>query len=317
MEEKSKYTKVLTAILIIFILAIVLSSFLLSNNKFIITFEIIICFVLVIILVLAESFDNLSIPKLLSLSKNIKEVKKENSDLKEANIKLLEQVVSIKNSNNQNIYFPASFSTVGSSNINDIKKVEENDSTNEQENQEVCDDISRPKLSHLERHKYRMSLEIYLLKKALNRESKISTIQNSEIQYDVRLINNKPIEDNIMKNEARFDALKINGKNNEFYEVKTSIFWADYIYQLHYMLRTIELYQESRKVWAKLVLILPKVDKDLEKFLFNRLDNRFTILKEKIISKFEPAIENGLLEVLQVEVSKKELDEYIKENSEN
>lgn len=42
-------------------------------------------------------------------------------------------------------------------------------------------------------------------------------------------------------------------------------------------------------------------------------DNRFTILKEKIASKFEPAIKNGLLEILQLDITKKELDKYINE----
>lgn len=89
MDRKSKYTKILTTILIIFIMLIILSSFILSESKYIITFEIIICLVLIIILVLADSFDNLSIPKILSLSKSVNEVKKENRELKDANIKLL------------------------------------------------------------------------------------------------------------------------------------------------------------------------------------------------------------------------------------
>ncbi len=312
MDRKSKYTKILTTILIIFIMLIILSSFILSESKYIITFEIIICLVLIIILVLADSFDNLSIPKILSLSKSVNEVKKENMELKDANIKLLEQVVSIKNSNNQNIYLPNSFSTIGSSDINDINKTKENESINEQREIDNTDDLLNKRILASERHKYRNVFEIYILQKALNSEP-----SNSNIQYDVKLINNKPIEDNIMKNEARFDAWKSDGKNNIFYEVKMSPFWLDYPYQLHYMLRTIELYQESSKCPSKLVLILPNVDKDLEKILFNRTDNRFSLLKERINSRFEPAITNGLLEVLEIDVSKKELDDYLNQKENN
>lgn len=308
MNEKSKYTKILTTILIIFMMLIIIASFVLSENKYIITFEIIMCLLLMIVLLLADSFDNLSIPKLLSLSKNIKEVKKENDDLKEANIKLLEQVVSIKSSNSQTIYFPTSFSIIGSSNIDDINKTEENCSSNEQSETENFDNSSNQRILAAERCKYRDILEICLLKKVLNNET-----NNSNIQYEVKLINNKPIEDNLMKSEIRFDALKSDGESNVFYEVKLSPFWMDYPYQLHYMLRMIELYQEANKCASKLVLILPRLDKDLKKILFNMSDNRFTILKAKIASKFEPAIKNGLLEILQLDITKKELDNYINE----
>ncbi len=307
MEKNENNNKYKIAILMLFIVIVICFNFF-SLQKYQITSEIIICLLLLVILSLAELFDNLSIPKLLSLSKNIKEVKKENDDLKEANIKLLEQVVSIKSSNSQTIYFPTSFSTIGSSNIDDINKTEENCSSNEQSETENFDNSSNQRILAAERRKYRDILEICLLKKVLNNET-----NNSNIQYEVKLINNKPIEDNLMKSEIRFDALKSDGESNVFYEVKLSPFWMDYPYQLHYMLRMIELYQEANKCASKLVLILPRLDEDLKKILFNMPDNRFTILKEKIASKFEPAIKNGLLEILQLDITKKELDKYINE----
>lgn len=307
MEKNENNNKYKIAILMLFIVIVICFNFF-SLQKYQITSEIIICLLLLVILSLAELFDNLSIPKLLSHSKNIKEVKKENDDLKEANIKLLEQVVSIKSSNSQTIYFPTSFSTIGSSNIDDINKTEENCSSNEQSETENFDNSSNQRILAAERRKYRDILEICLLKKVLNNET-----NNSNIQYEVKLINNKPIEDNLMKSEIRFDALKSDGESNVFYEVKLSPFWMDYPYQLHYMLRMIELYQEANKCASKLVLILPRLDEDLKKILFNMPDNRFTILKEKIASKFEPAIKNGLLEILQLDITKKELDKYINE----
>ena len=62
---------------------------------------------------------------------------------------------------------------------------------------------------------------------------------------------------------------------------------------------------------------MPSVDKDLDKILFNSSSDRFRFLKEKITSKSEPAIENGLLEILQLDVTKKEIDEYITKKEEN
>lgn len=308
--ESSKNNKKIIIALIIFITALIIVNFIFSNTKYEITFEIIICLSLLVILALSEMFDNLSIPKVISLSKNVKEVKKENEDLKDANIKLLEQITNIKNSNSQNIFLPNSFSTISSSNIDDINKNVDNLESGDFETKVVNKDYKVPAS---ERYKYRRNLEIFMLKKALDTDNNISSY---DIQYDIKLINNKLVDDNIMKNEARFDALKSNLNENIFYEVKITPFMLDFSYQLHYMLRTLELYKEFTKIPCKLVLVLPKFEGELEKILFNMNSDRFTIMKEKMSNIFEPAIENHLLEIVEINVSKEELDKYIKAKEE-
>ena len=258
--ESSKNNKKIIIALIIFITALIIVNFIFSNTKYEITFEIIICLSLLVILALSEMFDNLSIPKVISLSKNVKEVKKENEDLKDANIKLLEQITNIKNSNSQNIFLPNSFSTISSSNIDDINKNVDNLESGDFETKVVNKDYKVPAS---ERYKYRRNLEIFMLKKALDTDNNISSY---DIQYDIKLINNKLVDDNIMKNEARFDALKSNLNENIFYEVKITPFMLDFSYQLHYMLRTLELYKEFTKIPCKLVLVLPKFEGELEKY---------------------------------------------------
>ena len=296
--ESSKNNKKIIIALIIFITALIIVNFIFSNTKYEITFEIIICLSLLVILALSEMFDNLSIPKVISLSKNVKEVKKENEDLKDANIKLLEQITNIKNSNSQNIFLPNSFSTISSSNIDDINKNVDNLESGDFETKFVNKDYKVPAS---ERYKYRRNLEIFMLKKALDTDNNISSY---DIQYDIKLINNKLVDDNIMKNEARFDALKSNLNENIFYEVKITPFMLDFPYQLHYMLRTLELYREFTKIPCKLVLVLPKFEGELEKILFNMNSDRFTIMKEKMSNRFE------------INVSKEELDKYIKAKEE-
>lgn len=308
--ESSKNNKKIIIALIIFITALIIVNFIFSNTKYEITFEIIICLSLLVILALSEMFDNLSIPKVISLSKNVKEVKKENEDLKDANIKLLEQITNIKNSNSQNIFLPNSFSTISSSNIDDINKNVDNLESGDFETKVVNKDYKVPAS---ERYKYRRNLEIFMLKKALDTDNNISSY---DVQYDIKLINNKLVDDNIMKNEARFDALKSNLNENIFYEVKITPFMLDFSYQLHYMLRTLELYKEFTKIPCKLVLVLPKFEGELEKILFNMNNDRFTIMKEKMSNIFEPAIENHLLEIVEINVSKEELDIYIKAKEE-
>ena len=313
--QNNKNNKILIIILMIFIAFLVLINFILSEPKYEITIEIIICLCLLTILALSEVFDNLSIPKLISLSKNIKEVRKENDNLKESNIKLLEQITNIKNFNNQTIVLPNSFNTISSSNINDIINNEKDLLNNQEENAIMSEQDTKrdDKKIQQERYKYISNIEVFILRKALNLDNGL----NENIKYDVKLINNNFENDNIMKNEVRFDALKSSESENIFYEIKINPFVLDYSYQLHYMLRTLELYEKSNKIHSKLILILPKIDKELETILYRTNRNRFNMVREKIEKIFEPAIRNNLLEILEIEVTKNEIDKYIKEKENN
>ncbi|MBQ8892124.1 MAG: hypothetical protein IJ068_04650 [Bacilli bacterium] len=310
--ENSKNNKKIIIFLMIFIACLIIINFICAYPKYEITVEIIVCLSLLTILSLSEMFDDLSIPKVISLSKNVKEIKKENNDLKDTNIKLLTQIASIKNSNSQNIFLPNSFSTVSSSNIDDINK---NDDKIESEESDVQSNLeNKDYKDYRTRHKYRNNLDVFMLKKVLEFSN---DIPNCDIRYDVKLINDKIRDDNIMNNEVRFDALKSTPNENIFYEVKIIPYLFDFSYQLHYMLRTIELYKDYSKIPCKLVLVLPKFEKELEKILFNTSRDRFSMIKDRISNRFDPAIKNHLLEIVEVDVSKEELDNYIKEKEES
>lgn len=304
MENKRRKRDIIfTVVLIILIIAIIIGSFICSDKPFTITAGIVMCLSLLVILCLADSFDNLSIPKLISLSKNMEEVKKDNDKLQENNLKLLEQITNIKNTNNQIMYMPGTFNTVGSSNIEDIETNKKEEIEKEEINNENIS-LNEDRKKEEDRHKYIRNLEIVLLKKAT-----MMDIDKFEIQYDVKVTNNKVIQDNIMKNETRFDALKTDGKNNIFYEVKISPLMSGFYYELHYKLKLVELYGEINKVISKLFLIIPKFDRELEEIIGN--GRRFEYLKERTYNRFEPAIDSGLLEIKEIEISKTEMDEYI------
>lgn len=308
MENRSnKYNRIIAAILMIFIALIIILNFLLYEKQFEITKEIIVCLLILVILCLAESFDNFSIPKIISLSKNVKEIKEDNEKLKEINFKLMEQMINIKNTNNQIMYMPGTLNTVGSSNIEDIK-TKDNEEIEIENNVDVSSDEHRK--NQADRYKYRRNLDLVLLQKVLKEET-----GEFRIQYDVKVTNNKSMEDNITKNQARFDALKIDDKNSIFYEIKISPFFIDFYYQLYYKLKVVEMYGKMNDTFSKLVVIIPNIDKKLEEFLGDR--NKFKVLKERICDRFEPAINMGLLEIRQVNVFKEEIDEYINKRENN
>lgn len=73
MNNKNIFTRFLIVFLSLFLAALIIISFLLSEQKFVITGGIIICTALLIIIVLSEMFDSFSIGNLISLKKKLKE----------------------------------------------------------------------------------------------------------------------------------------------------------------------------------------------------------------------------------------------------
>lgn len=326
MKEKNSNgnSKVIIWLLMLFIMIVVSIQFCCSTSMYIITPEIIICLALLVLLCLSDSFDNLSIPKLISMSKKVEEVKTENNALKEANMKLISQIVSFNSTNNQNIYLPYSYNTVGSTNIEAVannketvevtEEIIDNEKTTTPEGSPTGDQtiksvFEKRRVTISERRKYDNALRIYLLKRVLQDD-----IENSNLQYNVKLIGNN-FENNVMKTEVSFDALKVDGRNRVFYEIKTLPFLSSYTYRLHYALSVIEKYKESNNSpVAKLCLIIPQIDDELCKY-FHGFPGRYEFFYDEIVNLFEPAISNGLLEIIRISVTKDELDNYIKENN--
>lgn len=300
-NKKNVFSRVLIVSLIVFTLSIIVINFIFSSTKFTITKEIIMCLVLVGVLCLSENFDNLSIPKVLSLSKNIKSVREENEKLRENNIKLVQHIFNNSNSNTLINNIPGTINTVSSSNIEDVNsEVLEKDEVTE-EDKNVYKDREERNKKIIEASKYKKHLNVYLLKKVLDDEE-------GDISYEVKVSNYRP-NDDIMKNEARFDALRTYNNTSTFYEVKMHAFMVS-LYQLHYQLNFVKLYNEANKTSGKLILVFPKFDDD-----FNEIIHSYPRYKESIKNQFEPAIKSGLLEILDVPISKKEMDKYIEEKN--
>ena len=296
--------KIIITILILFIAGLVVADFILSEPKYEITVCIVICLALIVILALSDMFDNLSIPQVLSLSRNIKEVKKENSELKETNLKLMEQVVNIKNSNSQNMVVQLS----GSSNIEDVNEnkeempISDQKDNNQRNNRIDIIDLDMDTPDFHERYKYRKNIEIFLLKKALDNGE-----NGCDVKYNVEM--NFSNIDTIMKNRIIFDALKKGANEMYFFDVK--LFPSlSYSYELYYILKTLEAYREISKTYCKLILLYPSFDKGLEKYLVKL--ELYNHSKEKIKDMFDSSIKDGLLEIREIPITKKEIDNYMK-----
>ena len=298
MQKNSNiYHRIIIGLIMLVIVTVIFLNFIIKE-KFDITWEIIICFALIIVLGLSEMFDNLSIPKLISLSKNQEKLEKENKDLKDANLKIINQLMNIKM--NSNIYVNP-ISKEGSDNIKDLDKAIKEDVEIKETSVTQKIDSKKERDSYKERIRYRENLEMFLLKKVLK--------DKSNIQYNVVLTNNTISESTIMKNEARFDACVYENNENHFYEIITSRILLSFNDKLYSLLLMIDSYRQYTHIPSKLILVIPKMDSELEKVLYEI--NTDSAIK-RVMKRFEPAINNKLLEIKVVDITKKELDEAVK-----
>ena len=298
MEKPRKvYHRIISIFLMVIIISMVVINFIFKENLDI-TWEIIICFALLIILGLSEIFDSLSIPKVISLSKNVEKKEKENKELQEINLKLIQQITSIKNSNNQNLY-----NIISKESSNDIKDMEKDLKNNDLNLNEIDVEPKKNNKTYTWNMKlrYRSSLELTVLKKVLK--------DKENPQYSVVLTNNELSENRIMKDEVRFDACVYENGENIFYEVYVNRYLLDYNQKLFSILQMVDFYQKFTDVPAKLILVIPKMDDALQELLWEQ--NNKSII-ERINKKFAPAIKNSLLEIMEVDVSKQEVDEMLK-----
>ena len=201
---------------------------------------------------------------------------------------------------NSNIYVNP-ISKEGSDNIKDLDKAIKEDIEIKETSVTQKIDSKKERDSYKERIRYRENLEMFLLKKVLK--------DKSNIQYNVVLTNNTISESTIMKNEARFDACVYENNENHFYEIITSRILLSFNDKLYSLLLMIDSYRQYTHIPSKLILVIPKMDSELEKVLYEI--NTDSAIK-RVMKRFEPAINNKLLEIKVVDITKKELDEAVK-----
>jgi len=300
-KNKNIFSKILIIILMLLIIFLITVSFFKSSNSFALTSGIVFCLGILVVLCLSDTFDNFSIGKIISMSRNLKEVTKENERLKNENFNLINQMINIKNSNNQNV----SINLEGSRNINDIKTEIEASEVNNNENKE--EQVTIERTERRSRFEYMRCADIIAIKKVME-----DLPEAADKKYEVKVTNNFSFEDDIMIKDIRFDAFSHYGKNDIFYEAKHLMPMLSYVFQLYYMLNLVKKYGEVNNSISKLILTIPIFDDKLKEIMHDqdRVVRRISLLE----NTFAPAIKNGLLEIRKIELTKEELDEELNKN---
>ena len=94
-SEINYFVRTLIVIFVIFLLTLVTASFFNTEPTFSITSGMITILGLVTVLILSEAFDNLSLGKILSLSREVKKVSKEKELVERDNIQLRNSLVQV------------------------------------------------------------------------------------------------------------------------------------------------------------------------------------------------------------------------------
>jgi len=284
----------------------VYASFFLAEPKHQITSGIITLIAIVVVLVLSESFNKLSVGKILNLSREVEKkekesvaVKTENKELRQELFKIVSNVQQsqVNNTINTNTTPEALLKMLGvvksDSNEDDDTDTEDTEPTistksNVVDSREQEKEESRAK-SRLRKHAVEAGLHNFVAKQPF--ESKF--IERVEFSSAFHAI------DPIMDKRVIFDGYMKHDEAEVFLEARhsemTSLMFFD---RLYIMLSKINLYREAKSTNAELLLLLVETE-------WTEKSERRN-LNDRLLEYFQPAIKNGLLRIERISVTEEE-----------
>jgi hypothetical protein len=303
-ESKSNnFVRALIVGLVGFIVWLVAYSFLSLEPKGTISTGIITLIVLLVVIVLSESFDNFSVGKLLTMSREIKA--KENSIIKlnSENTELRRELVNVVTSISQNqsstniIGFPDDLAK----RMGVEKATDDEISKKRDEESEASTERVRPVRRRINHQK----LEEIAFSKFLSKRS----LTEYDLIQEAKLVTQFSGIDAVSNIQPIYDGYINTGESEIFIEIKasrvSSIMMRERVYL---MLNKIFLYNKVKNANAHLNLLLVDIDgEDQDQLRSQRNTDRF---KEF----FEPSIVNGLLRIVPIELTEEEISQvYIEE----
>lgn len=313
-EKAISLPKIALGLLFAIMALIVLIAFFVSDPKFNISNGLICILGLMIFIVFSDSIEDFSIANLVTLKKEVKTKTEEVSKLSSENTELRTQLTSIvsasihnQNLNNVVLGFGDSFlkyARVEQVNTEDDSTTPTSDSPadSEQSSAEHSDTIDRPSSSYLRTQFFRYAEPVLISKYAALEEVPLESVQQH-----VRLANYLDAKDPIMEHRAIFDAYIKRPLEELFIEATYIATNINAYYRWYYMISLILQYAKLNKKSAKLVLLTPNIPSSIQAQLYNgglgrNLDREF----ERVRNNFQPAIQNGFLEIVVIDFTEEE-----------
>jgi hypothetical protein len=297
------YTRVFIIILCIFIGSLILYNFFWSCPPAQISKELVILVGFLIILVLSETFDNFSIAKIITLSKNVKKIEHKNEELKKENFELRNQIISISTSVNQKQFNSTFFLADELAKMLSVKPADEPEKqqkqkeTEEEAKQGTTTTTTTTTLNtegsitkrFINTKRYEeLALPKFLASEGLNQLPIISDAKfTNQFQQIDPISEFSPIFDGYIKTIDTEIFIEMKIKNRSMMILRE---------RLYLMLSKINYYKNIKRVNAYLFLVLIiKPDEEQNESILDRIKK-----------EFEPAISNGLLRIREIEITSEE-----------
>lgn len=279
----------------ILIVAMVVFSYFWIEPKGEINSGVITLLLLLLILVLSESFDNFSIGKLVSVSREVKKKEKEVQKLEKDKADLLSQLITISSTQNQtqqhtNVYGDYHAAKGATVERASEEEVQDRESDEQERNTQA-------------QREYRIDwrkVESYAMEKYISQKG----VHASNVIPEAKLVTQFHGIDPVSNYQPIFDGYYIDKDKEIFVEFRPNrglhMMLRERIYMI---LSKINHYQNVKGVSAHLDLVWMNVpDEDPRP----RAVDRF-------LQDFEPAIASGLLRISEIDISKEEIEECKRE----
>ena len=289
------FVRMLIVLFCILVMSLILFNFFLAEPEGEIGNGLIVLLIILMVVMLSESFDQFSVGKLLQISRDNKRKAVKIGSLSEENDELRKQLITVATTVSQN---QSSTNIIG---LPDdlarrliVKSATQEEIQDEQIDESTADEIAtiqrtinRPDFRKIEE----VGISEFLSRKNLDsgnliREAKLT----SEFHGIDGISNDQPI----------FDGYLNTVSEEIFIEVRPGFsptgFWWERIYR---MLNKIKLYRQLKDTKAYLYLVLVILPESV-------LDRPTRSNRERVARHFEPAVANGLLRIIEIELSEEQ-----------
>jgi len=303
------FVRILIILLCIFIGGLIYFNFFWTCPPAQISPGLIVLVAFLIVLVLSEAFDNFSVAKIISLSRNVKEKENKNQELKKENYELRNQIISISTSItqkqiNSNSTFVLTDELAKMLSVRKADEPEKQKETEEEAEQESTttatttippiEDLTAKRFINSRRYE-EVALPKFLATEGLSQLPFISDAKvTNQFQQIDPVSEFSPIFDGYIKtiDTEIFIEMKIKNRNMMMLRER-----------LYLMLSKINYYRNIKRVNAYLFLVL----------IIKPNEEPNESILDKIKKEFEPAITNGLLRIREIEITTQENQQIIDE----
>ena len=305
-----KIPKIIATMLAVIMLIVAVGAFVEGSPSFVVSNGIIYIFVLVIVLLVWDSIESLSLGSVVTLTKAVKDKEKRVKELSEENRELRNQIISVVQ-NHQSANFNMSFNS-GQATVEPTIK---DDSEHQEIELDNTDTASVVETEWRERMPSSRRFVPRIQRSAISKFAVKNGINPSDLQRDVKFSEKFIASDQLIVRNIMIDAYLKRKFDEIFIEATMELQGSCTYDRIYYLLSKINQYRQNNRCDAKLIIVVPIVDRTA----FQGVNERHyayhdvTKILPRFKEKFAPAIENNLLEIAEIEITAEDIAEIEQE----